>query len=173
MRPKKQDAFQWLKCIPTGWGSKMRFLNAFLWVGIRNNKIFLVQQGVKVKFSTLGWGGWAKYLFVCKLVSFSCSGPCFFALALLDMARGKLECWLQALSFCSLSFTHTHTCSYVKNYTCIYFFMRCKPSPEDFQYIWRGQLMRHLGLMTTGQKYLFYPIKELGEFVAYPQKPRK
>ena len=93
-------------------GLKNAFFKCIFVGGNKKQQNFLAQQGVKVKFSTLGWGGWAKYLFVCKLVSFSCSGgkrfPCFFALALLDMARGKLECWLQALSFCSLSFTHTH-----------------------------------------------------------------
>ena len=87
---------------------------------------------------------------------------CFFALVLLDMARGKLECWLQALSFWLPKLdthTHTHTCSYVKNYTCILNIILCDVNllpplqlkvPKIFNTFWRGQLMRHLGLMTTG-----------------------
>lgn len=51
----------------------------------------------------------------------------FFALVLLDMARGKFECWLQ--TFFLLPKVHTHTCSYVYYKMYILNIIFCDVSP--------------------------------------------
>ena len=86
---------------------------------------------------------------------------CFFALValvLLDMARGKFECWLQ--TFFWLPKVDTHTCSYVYYYMYILNIIFCDVSllpplqlkvPKIINWFWSDQSKRHLGLMTTGQ----------------------